>query len=578
MLFMPSSYIVIALFFLTIAGLVRYQSNPERVFGLLMLLLYCGNFVTTDQVIGSFSNQGVLTLVLLMLCSLSLEKTRLLNVVARYVIKQSYRATWLHLFFLTIFSSAFLNNTAVVSTMLAPIRNNPNHSASKMLLPLSYAAILGGTLTLVGTSTNLIVNSLVIDKGMPSLGFFEFTKIGFGLVLFCGIALYFVSKKLPERDCKISTPSEYFFDTEVLPQSNLIGRSIEQNGLRNLDSLFLVEIYREGHLITPVAPNEIIYENDRLVFSGDIKKVTLLEHFGGLSSFANQNGLPMDNLEEVVIRPESVLVGKTLKNTGFRALFDAAVVAIKRDGEAVSGKLGEVTLCPGDYLVLAVGDDFKARHNLNKNFFLISEVETEGRLKGRKEILAIGGFLTAIFFSSIGLIPLFQGMFILLGGLLFSGALTVNELLQRLPWQIWLVISSALLLSQALTNTDAFSFIGAAVLNYQQSYSPLLGLVIIYLITWLLTELITNNAAAALMFPIAFSLAQTLEIEPISYIMTVAFAASASFMSPYGYQTNIMVFNAGQYRLSDFIKAGLPISIVYAVVTICTIAAIYQIV
>lgn len=304
-----------------------------------------------------------------MVCSVALEKTRLLRTVTSYVIGETYKGTWFRLYGLTAVCSGILNNTAVVSTMLAPIRNNRFHQPSKLLLPLSYAAILGGTLTLVGTSTNLIVNSLVIDFGLPSLNFFDFTLVGVCLVIGCGVLLFFLSRFLPDRGLNKVEAKEYLIDSEVKPGSELIGRTVEQNGLRHLESLFLVEILRGGHLISPVTPSEVIQEGDRLIFSGDIKKVTALTQFDGLSLFADDTGLPLSNLSEVVIRPDSQLISKTLKRAGFRALFDAAVVAIKRDGEAISGKLGDVILQSGDYLVLAVGNDFSSRHNITKNFF-----------------------------------------------------------------------------------------------------------------------------------------------------------------------------------------------------------------
>ncbi len=387
-----TAYLVIGLFLATIAALIRFQSRPERVFGLLLLALYGFQLVSTSQVVSSFANLGVLTLVLLMVCSLALEKTKLLRVVANYVIHVSYRRSWLNLFAFSAIASSILNNTAVVSTMLAPTRSNTYHPASKLLIPLSYGAILGGTLTLVGTSTNLIVNSMMIEAGYASIGFFDFTLVGIALVVGCGATLFLSSALLPSRTRKTTVISDYFIDTKVTAGSELIGRSIESNGLRNLESLFLVEIQRGKQLISPVTPHEVIQENDRLLFSGDIKKVTLLEQFSGLVSFANRNGLPLDNLSEVIVRPESVLVGKTLKRAGFRALFDAAVVAIKRDGEPISGKLGEVVLRPGDFLVLAVGDDFKSRHNISKNFFLLSGVETERTLTKQQEYLAIFWF------------------------------------------------------------------------------------------------------------------------------------------------------------------------------------------
>ena len=569
------SIFVLMVFIGTIAGLIKYQQRPSLVFGVTLLLLYGTGMVTTEQVLKSFSNQGLATLILLLLCSLVLEKTRLLRVIAALVIHKSYNGTWLRLFGFTVISSAILNNTAVVSTMLAPIRNNPYHAASKLLLPLSYAAILGGTLTLVGTSTNLIVNSLVLDAGLPALNFFDFTLVGSCLVVICGLALWFLSRFLPEHKVDSELRESYFIDAKVTSNSNLIGRTIEVNGLRNLESLFLVEVIRGKHLLSPVAPTEVLQANDRLVFSGDVTKVKQLNQFDGLSLFAHKQGLLLDNLTEVVIRPESVLLGKTLKKAGFRALFDAAVVAVKRDGEDVSGKLGDLVLKAGDYLVLAVGDDFKSRRNISKNFILVTGVAVDAMLSGAKALLATLGFFVVIACSALGFISLFKGMLIFLGILLISRCLTSGELIRRFPHDIWLIISSALLLSYALKNSGLLGQFELIVDNYAMGVSPLFALIIIYLLTCWLTELVTNNAAAALIFPIAYGLAISLNANPMAFIMAVAFGASASFMSPYGYQTNLMVFNAGRYKLSDFVKIGLPISIVYGVVAITAITQVF---
>ncbi|WP_050652400.1 SLC13 family permease [Vibrio coralliirubri] len=568
----PSTQLLV-LFIVTVCCLIRFQSHSDKVFGILLLVLVSCSLVTTEQVISSFSNEGLLTLMLLMVCSLALERTKLLRMITNYVIGPHYYSTLLRLFSLTALSSAILNNTAVVSTMLAPIRNNPHHKSSKLLIPLSYAAILGGTLTLVGTSTNLIVNSLVLDTGLPTLRFFDFTAVGLCLVLGCGVLLFALSPLLPEYDKTQVQIRDYIIDTEVASDSDLIGKSVEQNGLRHLESLFLVEILRNGRLISPVTPQEVIWPGDRLLFSGDVKKVTTLTQFSGLSLFASDIGLPLNNLSEVVIRPESHLIGKTLKHAGFRALFDAAVVAIKRDGEALCGKLGDVELQAGDYLVLAVGEDYASRNNITKNFFLLSEVETEHCLDGWKEKLAIGGFLTAIVFAAVGVVSLFKVMLILLGLLLLSGCLSANEVLQRIPKNIWLIISSALLLSQALSNSGALDGLETIVHSYDYLFTPFIGLVVVYLLAWLMTELVTNNAAATLVFPIGIELASTLAANPQAYILAVAFGASASFISPYGYQTNLMVFNAGQYKLQDFVKVGVPMCLLYGVIVLTAIPA-----
>lgn len=505
-----NAYTVILLFVLTIAGLIRFQAYPERVFGVLLLVLLFSGLTDSTTVVNSFANQGLLTLILLMICSLAFEKTKLLRVIAKTIIRPSYLSTWLRLYGFTVLASSLLNNTAVVSTLLAPLRNNSHHAASKLLLPLSYAAIFGGTLTLVGTSTNLIVNSMMLDASLPALHFFDFTAVGSVVVISCGMGLFLLSRWLPNNPKNIVVASDYFVDLKVSLESSLIGKSIEDNGLRNLESLFLVEILRAGRLISPVAPHEVIEPNDRLIFSGDIKKVTLLSQFDGLSLFADKNGLPLDNLSEVIIRPDSVLVGKTLKSAGFRALFDAAVVGVRRDGETLSGKLGDAVLRAGDYLTLAMGDDFTSRRNISKNFYVVSDVETEQLLSGYKEKLAIGGFFAAIALSALGWVSLFKGLVLLLGLLLLTGSLNANEVMQRLPRQIWLIIGSALVLSQALTSSGALNGLKAWIVLHHDSFTPLMGLIVIYVCTWFLTELVTNNAAAALIFPIGLSLSHSL--------------------------------------------------------------------
>lgn len=474
-----SAYFVITVFVIAIIALVtRYQNKPEKVFGVVLLVLYSSRSVSTEQLISSIANPGVLTLVLLIICSLALEKTSLLRRISQLVIKPSYKSTWVRLFSITTLSSAFLNNTAVVSTMIAPpIRANALHPASKLLLPpLSFAAILGGTLTLIGTSTNLIVNSMVLDAGLPSLSFFDFSLVGSIVVLGCGLTLFLLSHWLPSNIERADTQAQYFIDAEVEPNSPLIGKTIQRNGLRNLNSLFLVEIHRQGRTISPVSPHELIEENDRLLFCGEIRKVTQLNHFPGLSLFAHKGERLSHDLKEVVLRPESALVNKTLKQIGFRAMFNAAVVAIRRDGHTVSGKLGEVTLKAGDYLVLAVGDDYHQRNNIAKNFIQLQALKADRLLKGPQEIVAVLGFFSAIALAAMEIAPLLHNLILLLGVLLLTGALKTNEIIRRLPVQIWLVISSALLLSQALDNSTAVDLLKSAMTEQAEFMSRCQGL------------------------------------------------------------------------------------------------------
>ncbi|CAG8998352.1 MAG: hypothetical protein CENE_00298 [Candidatus Celerinatantimonas neptuna] len=567
---------VLGIFVLTLAGLIRYQRAPAGVFAVTLVLLYAGNLVSTGQLLASISNPGLVTLTLLLLCSIALEKTRLLRVLATFILRPSLKTSGMRLFALVAVASGLLNNTAVVATLLAPIRNNPYHAPSKLLLPLSYAAILGGTLTLVGTSTNLIVSGLYRSVGGPGLDFFAFTGIGLVLVFACGVTLWLTLRWLPERRTEQTPYKHYLIDTQIRNDSPLIGKSLEANGLRHLGALFVAELVRDKQLMSPVHPGQTIKAGDRLIFSGDITKVDQLKQFPGLETFADSNGLLSSNLTEVVIRPGSVLQGNTLKSVQFRARFDAAVVAIRRDGAPVSGKLGEVELQIGDFLVLAVGPDFANRDNLMKNFIQLSGVSITRHLSGWREWLSVGGFVLAIFLSVVGVLSLLKALVILLAVLVFSGCLSVNELVRRFPRALWLIVASALLLSKALSNSGLTAQLSSWLTPLGAQGYGWLMIAVLYGVTWLLTELVTNNAAAALVFPLAWGMAKATGIDPVGPLMVVAYAASASFISPYGYQTNLMVYNAGHYRLSDFMKVGGPVALVYAAIVIGLVPLVFR--
>jgi di/tricarboxylate transporter len=444
-----------------------------------------------------------------------------------------------------------------------------------LLLPLSFAAILGGTLTLIGTSTNLIVNSLWLEQGQQSLGFFDFTLVGGAALVACLLIILLRQHTLADTPNEQLGDKEYLVEAQVKANSKLIGKSIEDNGLRNLDTLFLVELVRCGRLISPVTPDEVIEPNDRLIFSGDISKVLVLQQFDGLTLFAEQKGLLRENLTEVLIKPDSAIVGKTLKTAGFRARFDAAVVAIRREGTSLSGKLGDIKVQAGDFLVLAVGSDFCARTNLTKNFFILSGHKPDDMLSGWRDSLAIFGFIIAIVLTMVTTLSLLSSLMFYLALLILTGCLTVNEIKRRFPIEIWLIVLGALTLAQAFEHSGVAGIFAHEIEQLLAGESALIAMVVIFCITLVLTEVITNSAAAALVFPVAYNIAIGLGVSPLPLVMAVAFGASGSFISPYGYQTNIMVFNAGNYKITDFIKFGWPVTLTYSVVVLILIPVVF---
>lgn len=568
-------YLMLVIFIATFVGLLKYQQVPERVFAAATLACLACSFVNSDDILLNAVNPGLVTLIFLVLCSFTFERTSVLRRISARMINGSKVKSTIKTLFYAAFASALMSNTAVVATLISSIKKNTLINPGKLLIPLSFAAILGGTLTLVGTSTNLIVNSMWIDHGQKSFAFFDFTLVGLTALGACLLVIFLRINTLPDMVFSTIDNNEYFVEAEVGLNSKLIGLSVEENGLRNLDSLFLLEIIRAGRLISPVSPDESLQAHDKLIFNGDITKVLTLQQFDGLTLFAEQDGLLRDNLTEVLIKPDSAVIGKSLKTAGFRARFDAAVVAIRRDGGALSGKLGEIVIQSGDFLVLAVGQDFASRTNLSKNFYIISGHQPDNMLVGWRDHLTVFGFITAIAVSVFTSITLLKCLMFYVAILLFTGCLTVNEIKRRFPLEIWMIVLGALTLAKALETSGVASIFAdnlEVLLNGQSAY---IALISIFLVTLVMTELVTNSAAAALIFPIAYSLAIGLGVNPLPFVMAVAFAASGSFISPYGYQTNVMVYNAGNYTLSDFVKFGWPVSLTYSVIVLLMIPVIF---
>ncbi|WP_353516935.1 SLC13 family permease [Thalassotalea sp. SU-HH00458] len=568
-------WLLVVIFIGTFIGLLKFQRRPERVFSAAMLTCLATSFVDTDHILNNAVNSGLVTLILLVLASFSFERTSILRRLSATMINGSPLKSTVRTLTYTAFSSALMNNTAVVAALISTVKNNRLINPGKLLLPLSFAAILGGSLTLVGTSTNLIVNTMLIEQGHAGIRFFDFTPIGIVALLVCLLLIIIRQHKLPNIKEEHASNQDYLLEAKVSPDSKMLGLTIEENGLRNLDSLFLVEIIRNNRLISPVSPDELILKNDKLIFSGDISKILILQQFDGLTLYAEQSGLLRDNLTEVLIKPDATIVGKTLKQSGFRARFDAAVVAIKREGSSLSGKLGEMIIKPGDFLVLAVGNDFSARTNLTKNFYILSGHKPDNMLSGWRDNLTLFGFIACILVSVLLNVTLLKCLIFYISLLIFTGCLTVNEIKRRFPLEIWMIVVGALTLANALETSGVADLIAVNIEHILHGKSAYLTLVVIFITTLVITELITNSAAAALVFPIAYNIALGLGVSPLPFVMAVAFAASGSFISPFGYQTNVMVYNAGNYTLKDFVSFGLPVSLAYSTVVLMLLPYVF---
>lgn len=567
--------LVLCLLGAIVGGLVFTRIKPTILFAGAAFVAFQSGLSDLEALTKNFTNSSLLTLVLLILASAALEKTRLISWVGQQLSIGGLGSVVAKLGLSTAFLSSFTNNTAVVVSLIGAIKRNQRHAPSKLLIPLSYTAILGGTLTLIGTSTNLIVNSFVEDAGLPSLGFFAPSMIGLAVLVGGLLILIPLCYLLPNYEDSSQDDLPYVLEAIVEGGSPLSGKTVAENGLRALRRLYLAEIVRDGETIAPVCPDTVLKSGDRLQFCGDVESVTTLQEIQGLTLFG-QHHINGQNLLEVVVSHSATIRGKTLKNSHFRENFDAVVVAIRRGHEKLEGGLGNIELHAGDTLVLVPGKNFQREsRKLSREFVLVNGLDSSTRLNGSKSTGVLLGFAAVIGTSLLASVPLINGLAAYLLVLLLTGIISLGDLRRRFPVDIVVIVGSALTLAQLMLSTGLSQRFGQIFIEGFNGWGVTGALIAVYLLTLLLTELITNNAAAALSFPIGYSLAVGYGVDPMPFIMAVLFGASASFISPYGYQTNLLVYSVGNYKVKDYLRLGLPLSLVYSVLVLTLIPVLF---
>jgi len=572
-----AAHLVLASIGVLIALLAHGRIAPAVLFTTFACVYYLTGLIDQRTLLASYTNPALATLILLLCVSLVLERSPWIQRFSEALLNGNPTvATW-RLGGFAALCSAFLNNTAVVGALLGAVSRQRRIPASRLLIPLSYAAVLGGVTTLVGTSTNMVVNSFVIGAGLPPLGMLSFAAVGIPVALLCLLALPFAARCLPARHpAEDESRQSYFLEARVAEGSPLAGRSIEANRLRALDGLFLLEIARGDHLVTPVGPDEVLNEGDVLVFTGEVGNIQALQRFPGLELFGHRaDDLLRSNLVEVVVSHESELDGRTPREVDFRTMFDAGVVGIRRGEKRIEGQLGRVPLRAGDSLLLAVGPDFAHHRNLERNFRVVAGPALRPPLSDAQGRLVLGGFAVVLAASAMGGLPLFDGLLALLALLLVRRLTSLSELRRRFPFELLMVIGSALAIARVIESSGASALIAQAMRAGFDGLGVWGALAGVYLITLILTELVTNNAAAALAFPIGLSTAQAFGVDPMPFVMVVAYGASACFLMPSGYQTHLMVYSPGRYRLMDFVRAGLPISVLYSAAVLVLVPRVF---
>ncbi len=576
------AWITLLVVLCSLAFLVSNRFPPEIVLvGALTSLLLVG-VLDTAQALAGFANPGLVTVAVLYVVVAGLVDTGAVQAFGSRLLgkPRSIVGAQSRLMLPVMGLSAFLNNTPVVA-MLVPVVaewcRRHQLSVSKLMLPLSYAAILGGCCTLIGTSTNLIVHGLVLEQtSLGPMGFFEIAAVGAPVAL-VGFIYVLTTQRwlLPERIpplLQAESIREYTIEFMVSDASPLIGKSIERAGLRHLPGVFLSGIWRSDSVIVAVSPDEVLLAGDHLVFVGAVNSVVDLVRQPGLVP-APENlfdlATPRSNrqLIEVVISATCPLIGHTIRDAKFRSHYDAVVIAVARNGERIEGRLGDIELHAGDTLLLEARPAFVQQQQHNRDFLLVHPLQGEAVPRHDRAWLAGAILLAMVVAATAGWLSMLEAALLAGGLMLVTRCTSAVSARASIDWSVLVMIGASLGLGSALEVSGAARAMATGGLSLVGD-NPWLALLVIYGLTTLLTEIITNNAAAVLMFPIAQSTAGSLDVSFWPFIVCIMMAASASFATPIGYQTNMMVYGPGGYRFSDYLRIGLPLNILLGLVTV----------
>ncbi len=571
----PTALITLCVLVLTLITLIADRFPPAGVVLAATLSLLLADVITTQEAFSGFSNPAPLTVAALFVVAAGAQRTGLLSAPLSRLLGRPGRKGVAHarLLLPTAGASALLNNTPLVAIVIPDVlawcrRNSRN--GSRYLLPLSYAAILGGTLTLLGTSTNLVVSGLLEESGSEPLGIFEVTKIGapvfvVGMIVLFALSIPLIPNRQAAADQAEDEARAFLVEMRVTGDSSMNGQSVSSAGLRALDGVYLAQLRRDDRSIAPVGPDELLVENDILTFVGQVDNVLDLERMPGLKSVMKDEVSTIAAVDrglfEVVIGRMSPVAGLTLREADFRARYGAAVVAIHRSGQRLEGKLGDVRLRHGDTLVLVAGDEFQRRYGQSREFLVVAELDAPAPVADAKSGfvgIVIAGFIVL---AATGLLSTLEGALLAAGAMVAARVMTFSEAKRSIDLDVILLIASAFGLGSAVRASglaDEIADLFTSAFAGFGTFGVVLGLV---LATTILTEVVTNNAAAVVIFPIAVAIAGPAGVDPRLMAMAIAIAASTSFLSPVGYQTNTMVYGPGGYRFADYLRAGLPLSI-----------------
>ncbi len=565
--------------------------RPSVSFLLMGVTLVVTDIISTKDLLDGFANEQLAVIIMLLIISNMISQSGIVDRIFGFLSSKETISPKAFLFKMMSgvgISSAIFNNTPLVALFMPYVHNwcrRNNHSPSKFLIPLSYASILGGCVTLVGTSTNLIVNGLAMESGLPSLEILDFTMAG-GVMFVVGfIYLYFFSdwllpSKASFQDEAVENGREYFVETHITRSSKLIGKSVEDAGLRNLKGTYLIEIMRDGNIISPVSPKEILEEEDYLFFAGDAGAINDLRNpkLGlSLPKACSLDEAKSIKALEVVVAHNSRLIGKSIRESDFRAKYDGGIIAVHRNGERLEGKIGDIELKAGDLMLVLPGLDFKSRTQTNPGFYVLNDQVDEDNNDTPiwKPVTLILGLILAIGLSFADF-PLFKSLAVLLAIGVIIQVSSPNRIRNSVDFNLLLIIAFGLGLGKAMIVSGAAD----QIMNYfdfgaagDQAWYML---IVLFTITNLLAAFVTSKAAVAITLPLALQVITEHQWDPVPFVLIVAFGGAANFITPIGYQTNLMVYGPGRYNFNDFFKIGLPLTVIYGLVASLILAQVYN--
>jgi di/tricarboxylate transporter len=583
------AWITLAVLAVLVTVLFTEKAPPAPAVLAATLVLMLIGIITPDQAFAGFSNEAPIIIASLLIVARAIDVAGIMQPIVALLFRGTASSTGIlaRLLYPLAGISAFVNNTTLVAMTIpavVDISARRNLPASRFLMGVSYAAILGGVVTAIGTSTNLTVSGLLVDAGMRPLGLFEPTLVGLPIAIAGVAAVVFLSPRvLPDRSPVSGELSEagrdFTVTMRVKRNGEADGATVSEAGLRQLQGVFLVEIQRDGRSIAPVAPDERLEGGDLLTFVGRVDNVVDLQRVRGLTSAEARQirhlAGTVHAFYEVVVGAGGDMVGQTLKEVDFRARYDAAVIAIHRAGHRVNAKLGDVTLRVGDTLLILSDAEFRARWRDRPDFAVIAPLSGISPRQPRRAwlVAAVGvGFVLA---TGSGQVPILHASVAAAMVVVATRVLTLRQARDAVDLQIVVLIAAAFGLGAAVSSSGLAEAVAGGLVSAMSPLGDIGSLAAVMVATIILTELVSHNAAAALMFPIAVAAAATIGADPRPFVVAVMMGASLSFLTPLGYQTNLMVYGLGGYRFSDFSRVGVPLNVVTITLSLILIPIVF---